>query len=40
MMKRLGKEIKSFRDGINGKEDEKTNDTHKQTSEKADDGAK
>ena len=40
MMKGLGKGVKSFRDRINGKEDEKTTDTHKQTSEKADDGAK
>lgn len=40
MMKGLGKGVKSFRDGMNGKEDEKTTDTHEKTLGKEDDGAK
>lgn len=40
MMKGLGKGVKSFRDGMNGKEDEKATDTHEKTTGTTDEGAR
>ena len=40
MMKGLGKGVKSFRDGMNGKEDEKATDTREKTTGTTDEGAR